>query len=551
PGTYNFTYTVADGCGNAASCDVTVTVRDAKPPTAYCNNGIVITLMPTGMVDIWAIDFNAGSFDNCTEQDDLQYRISLSGGAADEVPTTTSLTFNCDNIGTNAVRIWVVDNDGNWSFCETFVQVQDPNSACAGFGGGANIVGGLIRNSNGEAVEDVVIRMNGGSTFQPFTTGVDGTYLFENVREGSDYTIAPEKTINTRNGVTTFDQVLILKHILENRRLDSPYKMIAADVNRSGTITNADMVAIRKLILSIEDNFSNNNSWRFIDADYQFYSDSPMNENFPEVYSINNFGNDMPGVNFMAIKVGDVNDSALPNALLGSDERNNPTVGTLQLNTENRLVQAGEEVTVTLRANEMTQLLGYQFTIDFETTNLEFIDVENADLAGISKANFGFTSVAEGIITTNFAQANTATLNEKDGLFTLKFRALQTAQLSDILQVNSRQIDAEAYDENLELLDVQLTFDNQIQENTYALYQNQPNPFSTQTTVDFYLPTATNAILRIYDINGRLLKVYSSDFVAGKNSFQINKADINRNGTLYYQLQTAEYTATRKMILLE
>ncbi|MEL7020825.1 MAG: HYR domain-containing protein, partial [Bacteroidota bacterium] len=215
PGTYAFTYTVSDGCGNAASCEVTATVRDTKPPTSYCNNGIVATLMPTGMVDVWAVDLNAGSFDNCTEQDDLQFRISASGGAPGDVPNTTALTFTCENLGTNAVRVWVGDQKGNWSFCETFVQVQDPNEACSGFTGGASIVAGLITNTYGEAIEGVEININGQGALAPTYTDVDGRFRFEHVEAGADYTISPNKRINTRNGVTTFDQVLIQKHILE------------------------------------------------------------------------------------------------------------------------------------------------------------------------------------------------------------------------------------------------------------------------------------------------------------------------------------------------
>ena len=40
-------------------------------------------------------------------------------------------------------------------------------------------------------------------------------------------------------------------HILGMDELDSPYQMIAADANNSGTITSADLVEIRKLIREI------------------------------------------------------------------------------------------------------------------------------------------------------------------------------------------------------------------------------------------------------------------------------------------------------------
>jgi len=118
--------------------------------------------------------------------------------------------------------------------------------------------------------------------------------------------------MNPRNGVTTFDLVTISKHILNINTLDSPYKMIAADANNSGTITTLDLVQIRKLILFIDNEFSNNTSWRFVDGAYNFPNASnPWAEVFPEVININNVTADQLSNNFVAVKIGDVNGSAL------------------------------------------------------------------------------------------------------------------------------------------------------------------------------------------------------------------------------------------------
>lgn len=62
--------------------------------------------------------------------------------------------------------------------------------------------------------------------------------------------------------------VLVARHILGTQLLDSPYKIIAADVNRSNTVSTADLVDMRKLILQYEGSFPDNTSWRFIDASY-------------------------------------------------------------------------------------------------------------------------------------------------------------------------------------------------------------------------------------------------------------------------------------------
>lgn len=56
-------------------------------------------------------------------------------------------------------------------------------------------------------------------------------------------------------GVTTMDIILIQKHILGIKSLDSPYKIIAADVNNSQSITASDIAEIRKLILGVIESF--------------------------------------------------------------------------------------------------------------------------------------------------------------------------------------------------------------------------------------------------------------------------------------------------------
>ena len=64
-----------DGCGNNTQCEQIVEVTDKKAPTPYCL-GISTALMDESagnLVELWAVDFNLGSFDNCTEQENLLY----------------------------------------------------------------------------------------------------------------------------------------------------------------------------------------------------------------------------------------------------------------------------------------------------------------------------------------------------------------------------------------------------------------------------------------------------------------------------------------------
>ncbi|MBK8484878.1 MAG: hypothetical protein IPL31_11190 [Saprospiraceae bacterium] len=104
---------------------------------------------------------------------------------------------------------------------------------------------------------------------QEVKTDIEGKYAFNQIANGQTMTVMPSKTDGWLNGVTTADIVKIQRHILGLEPLSSAYKMIAADVNKSKTITSKDVSDLRRLILGITNEISGNTSWRFV---HQLYS---------------------------------------------------------------------------------------------------------------------------------------------------------------------------------------------------------------------------------------------------------------------------------------
>lgn len=530
PGIYVMTYQVMDNCGNSNACQITVVVEDCKNPTPYCLNGLIIELdSVSSEVIVWAEDFDAGSFDNCPG--DLQLSFSTSTSHTSEV-------FNCFTLGQNIVELWVTDAAGNQDFCETFVYVQDNMWSCMGL----PLIGGTIENENGSGIGEVTVELSGAMTDELITTST-GEYIFDELPDNGDFTVTPVKDMNYLNGVTTFDLVLISKHVLGSQYLDTPYKIIAADANKSGAVTTLDMVAIRKVILFIEDSFPNCDSWRFVDSDFVFADPTnPFANDFPEVIDYNNLMTNETETDFVAIKVGDVNISANPNSFDDSDDRN--TTETFEINIKNQDFIAGEIITVPFTAKELA-VLGYQFTLEFDDSQLEFIEIEDGI---VSTENFGMSLLDRGVLTTSWNQSTLDANNENAVLFSLKFKAHASAMLENVLEINSTYTVAEAYSGSYDLMDVQLSFVNPINSNAAVLFQNKPNPFQKETTISFQLPEATNATLKVYDLSGRVLKLVNGDFEKGLNEVNIQGKDLNATGIIFYQISTADWTATNKMI---
>jgi len=332
--------------------------------------------------------------------------------------------------------------------------------------------------------------------------------------------------------------VLISKHILGITPFDSPYKYVAADVNKSGTITAFDMVQLRQLILNITTEFSNNDSWRFVDAHHEFTSANAAAENFNEFYTINALNEQMENMDFVGVKIGDVNGNAQANSLLGAEART--TNGLFTLTTDNRFIEAGERVTLAFTAAEIANVQGYQFTLKVAGQNATITE-------GIAKAaNFNTNWAERGLITTSWN--GEATGNEE--LFAVTFTAATAGLLSELVTVNSDRTIAEAYNAAGELMAVKIDFTTKA-EDGFTLTQNIPNPFKETTVIGFNLPTAGNATLTIMDVQGKILKSIKGEYAKGANQVTLKAGDLSATGVLYYQLEAANYIATKKMIVLE
>jgi len=257
----------------------------------------------------------ASSFDNCADQSELEFYIfdplsdtPLPSTFEEVIKLPQVITYDCIRVGNQSITVFVVDPEGNYDFATTTISIQDNAKICEGLFEEPvplSLIAGSVQTTAGKMVEDVTVTVNGGRN--SLTTEADGAFQFT-LANGDDYTLTPEKNIDPLNGVSTFDLVLINKHILGITSLDSPYKYIAADINQSGTITAFDMVQLRRLILNISTEFPNNDSWRFVDASFEF-SDTPLSDNFNEHRSVNNLKDDMMHNDFIAIKIGDVTTS--------------------------------------------------------------------------------------------------------------------------------------------------------------------------------------------------------------------------------------------------
>jgi hypothetical protein len=353
-------FTASDACGNSSSKNFRITVKDETPPTAVCQTGIALILPVSGFVVPDPSSFGIGSSDACSPVNSLTYSISPD-------------TFTCQTIGFQPLTLSVQDSSGNSAVCNTFVLIKDNDHVC---GGGGVTLDGSIRTPTGLPLHNVPVIMTLGGISETLDCDTTGHFVFEDVPMGDTCTIRPWNNANWLNGVTTYDLLLISKHILGIEPLNSPLKMIAADANKSNSITTFDIVQLRKVLLGILDSVPGNTSWCFIDSNFVFANPfNPFSAPFPESITYNGLNGNQLGNNFSALKIGDVNNSTDPaNARSPQD--------TLFLQLDNLTWKADDNIALPIHIPDWGSLSGFQFELEFDAEKVlvESIDFPNPAL---------------------------------------------------------------------------------------------------------------------------------------------------------------------------
>ncbi len=532
---YKVLWNVWDGCGNLTTCEDRIRLEDCKLPTPVCINGLSTVPMPSsGAVVIWAKDFNASSFDNCTAKDELRY--SFSGNAYQP-----NRLFTCDDIQALGVQlpinIWVWDKWGNRDYCSTTIVFTDPSGVC---GLPSGTVSGLVSTpSLGEAVSNVgVVLTHEGQVYGELTTTDDGSFQFPVVPAEQMYMLEASRNDNPKNGVTTADLVRLQRHLLGADPLNDPYLLIAADANNSGTVSAIDLIEIRKLILGKYDAFPNTTSWIFIPVNYTFpdpYHPWPFDQNIT-------FMVDSSGAieDFMGVKVGDLNRSAAAHAqkILPRSQAD------AAITAIDRFVRAGDQVEVTLSLSEFNmRVLGGQWA--FRMNGAKVISVQ-PQAASMTEEMW---VADENTIRWSW---NTRDAEKIGDLVTIKLMALKSGMLHEMISMDPLALEPELYDEAQETYTLQLQWrDEQAVALTddIQLHQNVPNPWDEETVIPFELPEDGDVTVTITNATGETVKSMTRTYAAGRQQLKISNESWPA-GVYYYTIRFGEAQLTKTMLIL-
>ncbi len=544
-GTHRILWSVEDGCGNITTCTQMIQVNDCKLPTAYCLNGLSTTIgAGKATVTILATMFDNGSEDNCTAQEDLQ--ISFSSDV-----NNTSMTFSCADLPngiqeTITVEMWVTDEFGNQSFCTTNLLLQDLHDECEDVILLNAEIAGKVTTEEEEGVNEVLINVQNMDTGEPYNMMTDtiGTYVFPDpMPTENQYSIIPEKNTDHDNGLSALDLITIQRHLLGMDTLDSPYKLIAADINSSEHISSIDLIELQKLLLGVYDEFPNNTSWRFVSKDFVFVDPTDPWPYAEDRYIDTLLFNEMQE-DFVGVKIGDVNGTVNPSM---TDTPVSTLRSEISLKAKDRLLRKGNTERIEFSLSRDMDLTAVQFSMEAISDELRFVNID-AELLQIGGADVAYSN-RDRNLSVLWYEAAAKVYEEDKILFVLEVEVLEDIMISEALRFNAKSLDALVIDENLESSAMSLELESEKMD--FAVAQNVPNPFSDNTSFEISIPSPSDIEVNVYDALGRLVYSYSdkhdSSFI-----FVIEANDIGSTPGIYtYEVKKDDEVITNSMILIK
>ncbi len=517
PGTHTLRTVSADLCGNVDTAYNTITIVDDGAPNIACIQSAVLIPLPSSkFVQVFAKDFDAGSLAGC-DQGPLLFSFSEN--------TFDSLRiYTCDSVGIKNINIWITNVSGLKSNCNINLQITADGSLCMDTSK-LITVSGKISTSNLAGIKNVEIECT--EQAKSAISDIQGKYLFGQIDPGQQLSLFADKKDDPINGLSAVDLLIIEKHIKGITLITDPYLLIAADVNKSGSVTVTDLVELRKMILGSITSFSNNKDWVFIPEKYKFNNVlAPWD--FPESIVFNPINHTVEDADFIGIKIGDVNNSA-ELGLIHLEKRNNTPVPLNIVKDNNASIP---EYKVYLEKN-IDDAQALQLSIQLPESYLLN--------SGIQQLKDLFSYYSNGFLNIVWTSSSPVYLNSEWPLFT--FQVSDPASFRQFVLSDKKEsfiyFNQEEFPLELLLLD----------QNQYKI-SYYPNPSKDLVNLRFYVNELQRTNIALTNITGKSINYNFSDIKQGWNHILLNKNDLGGSGEYIFSLRDDKYIKFVKFIML-
>lgn len=432
-----------------------------------------------------------------------------------------------------------------------------------------------------------------------------------NAPNPAKYTVIPQKNFENPsdpnylaigNGVDVYDLVLISQHILDLAPISSPYQLIAADANNSGTISSFDIVLLRQIILGQMQGLPAG-SWRYVPDFWHTYSpisfaigfndDNPFDattmDAFGDTRVYKSTTNDQvngdswmdhlsihtangsalypDAWSFSAIKVGDINCNFIPDPLEDNDEE----LFSFHPNTDfEASIASGDSKYVSIVASSSKEVVAWQFGMSYplNKVGLQQVVSSNENLL-LTPGHFNTEEIIDqnrGVLKSIFySEDGTSIPLDNTRLFSIQITANSLIdKIGEVLQLAPSALNVIFYDKDgNEVTDVKLELKIELsgtglesmEERSFAINQNisfdamfSPVPFEDELAVAINVPEAVEGEIVLFDVTGREVYKKNTALLPGLNTVEIPIANKIRGGVYGYLIKAGQYVKSGKIV---
>jgi len=455
------------------------------------------------------------SAENATGRTWSLQEFDFSGLAGFEVTTATTFSFELlgycltdDN--DSPVSVWDVDQ----------IIVKSANTST---------VEGRVKTFYGEDISHVAVEL--GEEGLAITNNI-GRYEIIAPEIDQTYTLRSGKVDEAINGLSVLDIILVQRHILGLITFEEEGKLIAADVNFDGIVTALDLVAMRRVLLGTDIEYRNGNEWVFYSAESmsQFEGLEVFNASQEVTITPDNY---TLAHDFVGIKAGDIDGSADVNgfkALIRS--------GSSNINYQINSIADGT-YEIKLSSADALNLMGLQLDLNLNGGDIAEL---NSEVFALNEGNYHISDDNVKVVVTDHTSV---AVDDDSNILTIIVNAKVEPSLTLSNNDYSNMVLADLSSEGVRLNRVF----GEVELVTRVL-QNQPNPFSSQTTIDFVIDKSQNVEFSFFNSAGQQVHRRTSFFNKGTNSIVVSGDELQDSGVIIYRMKTEEGVITKKMIVL-
>jgi hypothetical protein len=579
-GTSLVKFTAHQTCGQTATCTVRVSVVLEASPSVICRDEIIAVLMGVdtngdgeindGKITLPASLFNKGSVPSCNG---TELTFSWSSDPSDQ-----RRTFTCQDVGYNPVSMYVTDNFGNQSFCNVTLVIQNNSNIPDCFPDPMDLdslsgqLGGFLVSADNYPILNAFVEISSesldtliatlfdtltvtlidtlgfddlgnpiiqivdtqiitpyqdtsfGSFLDTLIAGV-GSFGIDSLPRAPRYKVRPFKMDLFDHWYVNFDDVrAIIRHLNGSSPFDSPYKLLAADVNLDKEITQRDIFIVSNKASKRNEYDSIPLTWHFIPQDFLF--EDPLNpfleDSIPEFVWVDSAQLSYLEAHFYGYKLGDVD-------LSGFDRRSN---GIHFVEIMDRDLESG---------------VPYEFYLDLPYVNILYYQLSlMGDMTSLI--------VKEEGANTNLLEDNgkfylqVIPSNNENGNIKVEFTPLRDGKMSELLWLCSDSENVVLMgEEELQTLELRF-FDEVSKSRGVSKATVYPNPFFSETQLEFQLSEATWVDLRIYSLDGKEIYKQKGWYEKGYNRIFLSENHLPNSGMYLYELSSLHNRERGKII---